>query len=217
MNKRFDTFTFLVVLLRVIVILTFAAMMANAVRVTASDIEAREIMEQAQERIDLYKAANTPAKERPTDTVVVYEESPAVETPEPSPEPVEDWYIENLPLDKSLQEVAFEAASENGVDYLLVLAVIREECWFDLSAVSACGCYGPMQLNPLYFPSNLSHEDNIREGTAYLSKLLEQYNGDVKAALRAYNNGYDDGDRMFSNAVLSAADDIMRQAGVVFP
>lgn len=217
MNKRFDYYTILVVILYVIVILAFAAMMGNAIRATAADTEVREIMEQAQERIDLYKAASTPAKERPTATVVVYEESPAVETPEPSPEPVEDWYIESIPLDKQLQKVAFDAACENGVDYLLVLAVIQNECWFDLSAVSACGCYGPMQLNPLYFPSNLSHEDNIREGTAYLSKLLEQYNGDVKAALCAYNNGYDDGDRVYANAVLSAAEDIMRQAGVVFP
>lgn len=217
MNKRFDIFTFLAVVLCLIVVLAFAAMMANAVRATSADIEAREIMEQAQERIDLYKAASTPAKERPTATVVVYEERPVVETPEPSPEPAEDWYIESIPLDKQLQKVVFDAACENGVDYLFALAVMSVESDFDSTAVSACGCYGLMQLNPRYFPPGLSDEDNIRSGVAYLGELLERYDGDVQAALRAYNNGYDDGDRAYSTEVLISAEDIMRQAGVVFP
>lgn len=217
MKKRFDMFTFFVVVLCVIVIFVFAVMMANSLRAAAADLEAREIMEQAHERIDIYEAANTPATERPTATVVVYEESPVVETPEPSPEPVEDWYIESIPLDKRLQKVVFDAACENGVDYLLALAVMSVESDFDSTAVSVCGCYGLMQLNPLYFPSGLSDEDNIRSGVLFLGELLEQNNGDVPAALRAYNNGYDDGDRVYANAVLSAAEDIMQQAGVVFP
>lgn len=45
MNKRFDYYTILVVILYVIVILAFAAMMGNAIRATAADTEAREIME----------------------------------------------------------------------------------------------------------------------------------------------------------------------------
>lgn len=217
MNKRFDIFTLLVVLLCVIIILTFAAMMANAVCATAADLEAREIMERAQERIDLYKAANTPAKERPADTVVVYEERPVVATPEPSPEPVEDWYIESLPLDKQLQKVVFDAACENGVDYFIALWMIQVESNFHVDAVSACGCYGLCQLNPEWFPSGLSPEENVRVGMEYFGQLLETYHGDEEAALRAFNRGYDDGARGYPNAVLSAAEDIMRQAGVVFP
>lgn len=216
MNKRFDIFTFLVVVLCVIAIFAFAAMMANAIRATAADIEAQEIMDKAQERIDLYYAS-LPARERPTDTVIVIEARPAVETPEPFPEPVEDWYIENLPLDKQLQKVVFDAACENGVDYFIALGMIQVESNFQVDAVSACGCYGLCQLNPEWFPSGLSPEENVRAGVEYLGDLLETYSGDVQAALTSYNAGYDTGHREYANDVLSASEDIMRQAGVVFP
>lgn len=220
MNKRFDIFTFLVVVLCVIVILAFSAMMANAVRAAAEDAQAREIMEQAQAMIDLYEAASTPARERPA-TVIVYEERTVVETPEPSPEPsvepVEDWYIESLPLDKQLQKVVFDAACENGVDYFIALGMIQVESNFQVDAVSACGCYGLCQLNPEWFPSSPSPEENVRAGLEYLGELLETYSGDVQAALTSYNAGYDTGRREYANAVLSAAEDIMRQDGVVFP
>lgn len=216
MNKRFDIFTFLVVILCVIVILTFAAMMANAVCATAADLEAREIMEQAQERIDLYYASQS-ARERPA-TVIVYEEKPVVETPGPSPEPVEDWYIESFPLDKQLQKVVFDAACENGVDYFIALGLIQVESNFQADAVNpVTGCRGLCQLSPKYFPGDYTPGENVRAGMEYLGQLLETYHGDVQAALRAFNRGYDDGDRCYSNAVLSAAEDIMRQTGVVFP
>lgn len=221
MNKRFDIFTFLVVVLCVISVLGLAVMLANAVRARAADLEAREIMEQAQERIDLYKAASTPATERPA-TVVVYEERPVVETPEPSPEPplepVEDWYIESLPLDKQLQKVVFDAACENSADYFIALGLIQVESNFQVDAVNPItGCRGLCQLNPKYFPGDYTPEENVRVGMEYLGQLLETYHGDVQAALRAFNRGYDDGARGYPNAVLSAAEDIMRQAGVVFP
>lgn len=213
MKKRIDIQTILIVILCVIVIPAFAAMMANAVRATAADMEAREIMELAQERIDTYKAATTPAVARPKATVVVYE------APEPSetPEPVEDWYIESIPLDKPLQKVVFDAACENGVDYFTALGLIKVESNFQFDAVSPCGSYGLCQLNPKYFPSGLSSEENVRSGIEHLGKLLGTYQGDVQAALTAYNAGYDTERREYASAVMSAAEDIMQQAGVVFP
>lgn len=218
MNKRFDIFTFLVmVLCTLIVILAFAAMFASVERATAADIEAREIMEQARERIDLYYASQ-PARERPTATVVVYEESPEVETPEPSLEPAEDWYIESLPLDKQLQKVVFDAACENGVDYFTALGLIQVESNFQADAVNpVTGCRGLCQLNPGCFPGDYTPEENVRAGMEYLGQLLDTYQGDVQAALRAFNRGYDDGARSYSYAVLSAAENIMQQSGVVFP
>ena len=217
MNKRFDIFTFILVLLILSIIFFLLPFSITAMISSSADAEAREIMEQAQERIDLYKAASTPAKERPTATVVVYEESPAVETPEPPPEPAEDWYIESIPLDKQLQKVVFDAACENGVDYFTALGLIRVESNFQLDAVSPCGSYGLCQLNPAWFPSGLSPEENVRAGMKYLGQLMETYQGNIEAALRAFNRGYDDGARGYPYAVLSSAEDIMRQAGVVFP
>lgn len=211
MKKKFDFFTILVVILCIIVILAFASMLANAVRATAADIEARETMERAQKRINLYKSS-IPAAERP---IVVVAEREEHETPDP--EPAEDWYIESIPLDKQLQKVVFDAACENGVDYFLAMGLIHVESNFDVDAVSDCGCYGLTQLNPEYFPSGLSPEENVQTGMEYLGQLLDAYQGDVQAALRAFNRGYDDGARGYPNAVLMAAEDIMRRAGVVFP
>lgn len=217
MNKRFDIFTFILVLLILSIIFLLLSFAITAMISSAADAEAWEITEKAQERIDRYKMASTPAKERPTATVVVYEASPAVETPEPSPEPIEDWYIESIPLDKQLQKAVFDAARENGVDYFTALGLIQVESDFRVDAVSSCGCYGLMQLHTEWFPSGLSPDENVRAGMEYLGQLLETYQGDVQAALRAYNNGYDDGDRAYSTVVLIVADGIMRQAGVVFP
>lgn len=217
MRKRFDFYTILVVILCVIVILAFAAIMANDLRANAADAEAQEIMDMAQERIDLYYASQ-PAQERPTATVVVYEERPVVEASEPFQEPVEDWYIESIPLDKQLQKVVFDAACENGVDYFIALGLIQVESNFRVDAVNhVTGCRGLCQLSPKYFPGDYTPEENVRAGMEYLGQLLESYHGDEEAALRAFNRGYDDGARGYPNAVLSAADGIMRQTGVVFP
>lgn len=217
MNKRFDIFTFLLALLILSIIFLLLSFAITAMISSAADAEAQEIMEQAQERIDLYKAASTPAKERPA-TVVVYEASPAVETPEPPPEPVEDWYIESIQLDKQLQKVVFDAACENGVDYFTALGLIQVESNFQADAVNpVSGCRGLCQLSPVYFPGDYTPEENVRAGMEYLGQLIESYQGDVQAALRAYNRGWDDGARGYPYAVLSAAEDIMRQAGMVFP
>lgn len=222
MKKRFDFYTIIVVILCVILILGFAVMLANAVRATAADLEVQEITEQAQARIDLYRMASTPATERPSAAVIVYEERPVVEAlepfPEPSLEPVEDWYIESLPLDKPLQKSVFDAACESGVDYFTALGLIKVESNFLVDAVNpVTGCRELCQLSPVYFPGEYTPEENISAGMEYLGQLIEGHNGDVPAALRAYNHGYDDGARGYSNAVLSAADEIMSEAGVVFP
>lgn len=87
----------------------------------------------------------------------------------------------------------------------LALGLIEEESGFDPEAVSARGAYGLCQLNPKYFPEGLSPAENIAAGVEWLGELLEVH-GDPAAALRAYNLGYDDGDRLFSDAVLAAAE-----------
>lgn len=209
--KKDDFYTVMVIILCVLVILAFAAMMANALKPTSADVEAHEISDRAQELIDRYEMASTPARERPKVTVVVYEEPP-----EPSVEPVEDWYIPALPLDKPLQKSVFDAACEFGVDYFTSLGLIKVESNFDVYAVNqVSGCRGLFQLSPVYFPGEYTPEENIRTGLEYLGGLIERYNGDVPAALRAYNRGWDDGARGYSNAVLWAAEEIMEMAGEV--
>ncbi|MGZ6133929.1 MAG: transglycosylase SLT domain-containing protein [Myxococcaceae bacterium] len=93
-------------------------------------------------------------------------------------------------------------AEANGLDPLLVVAVIRTESAFDAYAVSGVGAMGLMQMMPttgtflaLQRGTALRHrqtlfdaELNIELGTAYLASLLREF-GTAEAALVAYNGG----------------------------
>lgn len=117
----------------------------------------------------------------------------------------ENWYREDVPLSRELQRALWETCEEQGVPVSLALGLIEVESGFQADLVSSKGAYGLCQLNPKYFPPDLSPVDNIRAGVGWFGELLGEYN-DTKAALRAYNKGWDDGDRVFSNAVLAAAE-----------
>lgn len=116
-----------------------------------------------------------------------------------------DLYREDVPLDRELQAVLRETCEEHGVPVSLALGLIEIESGFRADAVSSEGAYGLCQLNPRYFPADLTPAENITAGIAWLGELLERYD-DTAAALRAYNLGYDDGDRQFADAVLAAAE-----------
>lgn len=98
----------------------------------------------------------------------------------------------------------WDACEDAGVEYAVGLAVIDEESGFDSTMVSRRGCYGLCQLNPKYFPSDLSDEDNIKAGIGYLGELLDKH-GDLSVALTSYNAGHDTGNRSYANKVLDAA------------
>ncbi|MEB3299682.1 MAG: lytic transglycosylase domain-containing protein [Candidatus Sericytochromatia bacterium] len=93
-------------------------------------------------------------------------------------------------------------ASRQGLDPLLVAAVIRIESGFDPRAVSSAGACGLMQLMPdtarwmagkAGEPDPTGHlEDpavNVRLGTAYLRYLHGPFRGDRRRVLAAYNAG----------------------------
>lgn len=116
-----------------------------------------------------------------------------------------DPYREDVPLDRELQSALWEACEANGVPVSLALGLIEEESHFQTDVVSSKGAYGLCQLNPRYFPADLTPAENIAAGVAWLGELLERH-GDPAAALRTYNLGWDDGDRVFADAVLAAAE-----------
>lgn len=120
------------------------------------------------------------------------------------------YYREDVPLSFDLQDVLHEYCETFSVSYNLVLGLIRHESGFDENAVSSVGCYGLMQLNPKYFPSNLNSSDNLYYGVKYLSECIERYDGDIMAGLRAYNRGYDDGARGYSKTVIKYAEEFNR-------
>ena len=92
-------------------------------------------------------------------------------------------------------------ARRNGLDPVMVAAVIEIESHFDPFAVSQAGAYGLMQLmtptaqelfagNGRLQTSYLFNPVlNIELGTAYLAQLLRRFDGDAQRALIAYNAG----------------------------
>lgn len=118
----------------------------------------------------------------------------------------EDPYREDIPLSRELQAVLRESCEVNGVALCDALGLIEVESGFQMDAVSQEGCFGLCQLNPKYYPSDLTPAENIRAGVAHLASQIKRYDGDIQAALRSYNRGYDDGDKVYARKVMEASE-----------
>ena len=99
--------------------------------------------------------------------------------------------------------IVYKSAQKYNMDPALIMAVIEIESKFDAKAVSKAGAIGLMQIMPKTAKS-LSRELNIKKynknslynpeinikiGTYYLKKLLQEFNNDIDLSLGAYNGG----------------------------
>jgi soluble lytic murein transglycosylase len=99
--------------------------------------------------------------------------------------------------------VVDRAARRHGIDPLMVLAVIHVESRFDPWAVSPKGALGLMQLLPstareiaprvgIRWTSDdllFDPEINVALGAYYLKQMLQRFDGNLDAALAAYERG----------------------------
>lgn len=97
-------------------------------------------------------------------------------------------WLERLPHGEAI----VAAARAEGVDPLLVAAVVAEESSFRADAISPRGALGLMQVMPYHFRDGedpFDPETNLRVGTRLLSRLEVQFDGDLARALAAYHAG----------------------------
>jgi soluble lytic murein transglycosylase len=113
-----------------------------------------------------------------------------------------DRAIQELTLPLHHEDIIRQQAREKHVDASLIAAVIYAESKFS-DRTSSAGARGLMQITPEAATEIERHsggttfnlkdlgdpEINIRYGTYLLRELLDRYNGDVVAALAAYNAG----------------------------
>ena len=104
-----------------------------------------------------------------------------------------DW--ERVPLNTSVfrDEIRI-AASRYSIDESLIRAIIHAESAYQPDALSPRGAQGLMQLMPamqqeLHIENPYHPESNIEGGTFHLSRMLEQFDGDIELTAAAYNAG----------------------------
>ena len=130
---------------------------------------------------------------------------------------VQDLVLKNIYPLKYTKYVQ-KYAKENNLDEMLVYAIIKAESNFEPNITSSSGAMGLMQLmdstakeiaekigyeyvskEVLYQP-----ETNIMLGTKYFSELLEQYEGNMKLALAAYNAGIGNINKWIENGTIQS-------------
>jgi len=87
-----------------------------------------------------------------------------------------------------------QAAKRHDLDPMLVKSVIKVESDFDRFSVSSKGARGLMQLMPetarlLDVKNIFDPAQNISGGAKYLKMMIEQFEGNLRLALAAYNAG----------------------------
>lgn len=87
-----------------------------------------------------------------------------------------------------------KAANQFNIPERLISSVIKHESNFNSQTVSHAGAQGLMQLMPgtakfLGVKNSFDPEQNITGGARYLKQMLDQFGGDIKLALAAYNAG----------------------------
>ncbi len=101
-------------------------------------------------------------------------------------------------ISHDLARKIFDTAVDEGIEPDLAYGLVRTESTFRPRVVSSVGARGLTQLLPRtarwilgtkHTPNLFDPDTNLRAGFRYLRKLIDDYDGDVRMALTAYNRG----------------------------
>lgn len=113
-------------------------------------------------------------------------------------------YFNRIRFGAYFGDLILPAAANNGFDGLFLLSVVRQESLFEGFAISSASARGLMQVIPptgesiaaqLGWPPDYQESDlyrpivSVRFGTHYLATQRDRFEGDLYAALSAYNAG----------------------------
>jgi soluble lytic murein transglycosylase len=113
-------------------------------------------------------------------------------------------YFNHIRFGLYFKDLLLPIAQETGLDPLLLFAMIRQESLFDGFARSSVGASGLMQMMPATgaevaaseaWPPGYTEKDlvrpfvNLRLGASHLERQVRYFNGNLYAALAAYNAG----------------------------
>lgn len=124
---------------------------------------------------------------------------------------------------ESLVKAAQREGGANGVDPLLILAVVSVESGFNPFAESVFGAQGLMQIIPKFHPEKIALDkgstalfdpaENIHVGTLILKSYLRS-TGNTEAALQLYGGASGDPDMAYSSKVLVEQERLRQIAGL---
>lgn len=107
------------------------------------------------------------------------------------------YFRADVPLDAELQSQLRAACEESGVEYELMLAVIRKETGYRNVMGDGGNSYGYCQVQPRWHKARMARlgvtdlmdpYGNFRVACDYMAELLSRY--DTENALTAYNSGH---------------------------
>ena len=114
-------------------------------------------------------------------------------------------YFTHIRFGAYFREITVRAANEFDINPLLMFSLIRQESLFNPFISSSAGASGLAQFIPstgeeeaarLGWPPNYQKSDltraevSVRLGASYLNRLREAFDGNIQAAIAAYNGGW---------------------------
>ena len=110
------------------------------------------------------------------------------------PEKSDSISLSRKKTENAYDKIILEAAHRHEVHPALIKAIIKAESSYNPKAVSSQGARGLMQLMPrtaraMGVKNSFNPKHNIHGGTKYFKQLLDQFEGNIRLALAAYNAG----------------------------